>query len=211
MKVEVHADIACAWSRLGVHRFTRAAAASGAGAATELVHRPYQLDPDAPAQALPMVDVMTEMFGSREQVDAMLAEMTDLGAAEGAEFRFDHALAANTFDAHRLLWSTLRDHGPGMQAELAAALFDAQFRHGGDVSDRVELARAAAGIGLDGDRAAAFLASDDGVEEVREQIGAARRDGVTSVPTFTFDNGEVLRGAVTVEELSAALDRSAAA
>lgn len=206
MKVEVHVDIACAWSRLGAHRLARVIAASGAG--TELVHRPYELDPEAPAQARPMVEVMTEMFGSREQVDAMLAEMADLGAAEGAEFRFDRTLAANTFDAHRLLWSTLRDHGPDRQAELAAALFDAQFLHGVDVSDRAELARTAAGIGLDGDRVAALLASDDGIDEVREQIGAARRDGITSVPTFTFDNGEVLSGAATVEELSAALGRS---
>lgn len=117
MKVKVYADVACPWSRLGAHRFGRAV---GGGREVELVHLPYQLDPDAPEHPRPLMEAMAEMFG-RDRADLMAAEMTRLGADEGVEFRFDRAVAANTFAAHRLLWFALCHHGAKVQAALAGS------------------------------------------------------------------------------------------
>jgi predicted DsbA family dithiol-disulfide isomerase len=65
MKVEICADIACPWCRLGTYQFHRAVAAAGAEPDVELVHRPYQLIPDAPEEPRPLMDTVVEMYGDR--------------------------------------------------------------------------------------------------------------------------------------------------
>ena len=82
MKVKVYADVACPWSRLGAHRFGRAV---GGGREVELVHLPYQLDPDAPEHPRPLMEAMAEMFG-RDRADLMAAEMTRLGRMRAWSF-----------------------------------------------------------------------------------------------------------------------------
>jgi predicted DsbA family dithiol-disulfide isomerase len=204
MKVDLYADIACPWCRLGTHQFHRAVAAAGAEKDVELVHRPYQLIPDAPEEARPLKETSAELFGP-EQAEAMLTEMTRIGATEGVEYRFDRALAVNTLTAHRLLWLALNEHGARVQAALTTALFDAYFRDGANIADHTQLTELAERVGLDGGRARGFLASKEGDAEVREQVAAAQRDGVTSVPRFVFGNGEVVVGVTSTEALGDAL------
>ncbi|MEV4173128.1 DsbA family oxidoreductase [Nonomuraea sp. NPDC049709] len=204
MKVEVYGDIACPWCRLGTHQFHRAVAAAGAEPDVELVHRPYQLLPDASEEPRPLMDTVVEMFGP-DQAEAMVTEMARVGAGEGVEYRFDRAMAVNTLTAHRLLWLALNERGAAVQAVLATALFDAYFRDGVNVADHTRLTELAERAGLDGDRVRDFLASEEGVAEVREQVAAARRDGVTTVPRFVFENGPLIVGVTSTEALGDAL------
>lgn len=207
MKVEVYDDIACPWSRLGTHQFHRAVAAAGAESDVELVHRPYQLLPDAPEEPRPLMDTVVEMFGPN-QAEAMLTEMTQRGASEGIEYRFDRAMAVNTLTAHRLRWLALHEHGAEVQAALATALFDAYFRDGVNIADHTQLTELAERVGLDGGRVRDFLATEQGNAEVREQMAAARREGITTVPTFVFENGELIVGVTSTETLSDALRKA---
>ncbi|MGI5151844.1 DsbA family oxidoreductase [Plantactinospora sp. CA-294935] len=207
MKVEVYDDIACPWCRLGTHQFHRAVAAAGAETDVELVHRPYQLMPDAPEDPRPLMDTVVEMFGP-EQAEAMLTQMTRLGASEGIEYRFDRAIAVNTFTAHRLRWLALHQHGAAMQAALTTALFDAYFRDGVNIADHTQLTELAEQVGLDGGRVRDCLTSEEGHAEVREQVTAARRYGVTTVPRFVFDNGDLIVGVTSAEALGDALRKA---
>ncbi|MFF9852772.1 DsbA family oxidoreductase [Streptomyces litmocidini] len=209
MKVEVHADFACAWCRLGLRRFERAVAAAGGEQPVELVHRPYQLSPDASEEPCSTVELMTRMIGSRDQVDAMFGEMTRLGASEGVEYRFDRTVEVNTLTAHRLMWFAEQKYPAPVRSELANAIYDAHFRDGVNIADRTQLVALAERCGLDGDGVRRFLDSEEGVAEVTGQVAEARRSGITSVPTFVFENGELLRGASTSEEILAALRRAA--
>jgi predicted DsbA family dithiol-disulfide isomerase len=205
VNVKVYADIACAWCRLRTHRFHRAVAAAGRERDVELVHLPYQLDPDGSVEPKPLMEAMAEAFG-RDRAGTMAAEMTRLGAGEGVEYRFDRALAVNTFAAHRLLWLALRDFGARAQASLATALYDAHFRDGGNIADHAELADLAGRVGLDGVRAKGFLASEEGVAEVRDLVAVAKRSGVTSVPTFVSENGEPRGIEAILDNLARAVD-----
>ncbi|MEU4228974.1 DsbA family protein [Nonomuraea sp. NPDC026600] len=115
-------------------------------------------------------------------------------------------MAVNTFTAHRLLWFALREHGAGVQATLATALYESHFRDGGDLGDHAALSDAAARAGMQG--AGALLASAEGVTEVREQVAAARAAGITAVPTFVFPGAEPLSGGTDTATLLATLRRS---
>jgi predicted DsbA family dithiol-disulfide isomerase len=206
VSVEVYSDIVCPWCRLGVHLFHEAA--RSAEVAAQLRHRPFQLDPNTPREPRPLVEAMAEKFGGREKTEAIFAEMARRGAAVGLEYRQDRAVMANTFDAHRLLWSALAEHGPEVQSRLAEALYDAHHRDGVDIADRAELVRLAESAGLDRGRAHALLASEELTEEVGTAVRQARQRGVSAVPTFVFPDGEVIQGAADSERLAGALARS---
>jgi predicted DsbA family dithiol-disulfide isomerase len=206
MDVEVYADIACPWCRLGTYRFARAVTSLDASDVS-VVYRPFQLNPHAPETPRPALDVMAGIFG-REQAEAMAADMTRLGASDGLEYRYDRTMSVNTLAAHRLLWRTLREQGAGTQGRLAAALYDAYFRDGRNVADHAVLAEVAGTVGLDGAGVLDYLASDEDADDVRRDVAQARQDGIESVPTFVFPGGEILRGESRTEVLVAALTRS---
>lgn len=207
MKVEVYGDIACPWCRLGTHQFHRAVATVGAEEDVELVHRPYQLMPDAPEEPQSLTDMSAELFG-REQAEAMFAEVRRVGASEGIEYQLDRAVSVNTLTAHRLLWLALHEHGARVQAALATALFDAYFRDGANIADHTQLTELAERVGLDGGRVRDFLPSGEGAAEVREQMAAARQEGVIAVPTFVFEDGEPIVGVTSTEALGDALRKA---
>lgn len=206
MLVEVYSDIACPWCYVGKRRFERALAAFPGGDEVEVVYRPYQLDPSTPEKAEPLSDRLALKFG-REQLPAMHARLNDIGGAEGISFDFENALSANTFTGHRLLWHALEEYGRDTQAVLKERLLKAYFGEGADVGDRALLTDLAAEAGLDRDRTAAFLASDEGLAEVRQAIDEAREIGVTAVPTFVFQGKWAVQGAQETETFLQVLEQ----
>jgi predicted DsbA family dithiol-disulfide isomerase len=191
MKVEIYSDIACPWCYIGEKRFA-AALASFPEAEVDVVFRPYQLDPGAPATPRPLVDALREKFGAN--VPRMLARVTDAARDEGIEMRWDEAIAANTLAAHRLLRLALHEYGAGVQRALAERLFDAHFTGGGDVGDLALLTELAVAVGMDRDRTRAYLESSEGLAETRAEIAEAQQLGVRAVPTFVFEGQYVVEG-----------------
>ena len=193
MRVEIYSDVACPWCYIGKRRFERALASFAGADDVEVVFRPFQLDPGAPAAGSPLLASLERKFGPRAA--QMTAHVADVGRGEGLAFDWPRAIAANTFDAHRLLWLAGREGGTRLQHDLAERLLEAHFTRGIDVADRAQLVLLAREVGLDGERAAAFLSSGEGVAETRAAIAEAVEVGVTAVPTFVFDGRYAIAGA----------------
>jgi predicted DsbA family dithiol-disulfide isomerase len=184
LEVEIWSDVVCPWCYIGKRRFERAVDAVADEIDVRIVYRPFQLDPGArPGGSVPVRDAYARKFGGPEQADRILSHLTEVAAAEGLEFRMDLALRANTLLAHRLLWLT---EATGHQSALKERLLQAYFHDGLDIGDPDVLADCAADVGLDRDRARAFLASDDGREEVLAEFDRARDREITAVPTYVF-------------------------
>ncbi|WP_406281097.1 DsbA family oxidoreductase [Embleya sp. NBC_00896] len=194
MKVEIYSDIACPWCYVGKRRFERALAAFPGSADIEVTYRPYQLDPTTPDEPSPLRERLAEKFGAAN-LDGMNARLADVGAAENITFDFTRALSVNTLTAHRVLWLALTEYGPATQAALKDRLLEAYFAEGENVADHARLTGFAVEAGLDRDRVAAFLASDEGTEAVRREIAEAREMGVSAVPTFVFEGKWAVQGA----------------
>jgi predicted DsbA family dithiol-disulfide isomerase len=196
MRVEIYSDVACPWCYVGKKRFEQALAAYAGRDDVEVVMRPFQLDGTLsadPERAVPAAVHYAKKFGP--QFKQMEARLIEVARRDGIDYQAEAIRVTNTFQAHRLMWLAEREGGLTRQSRLAEALFKAYFTDGRVVSDPETLVAVAAEAGLNPERARAFLASDEGVDEVRAQIQAAQRAGISSVPTFVFEDRWAVSGA----------------
>jgi predicted DsbA family dithiol-disulfide isomerase len=204
MKVEIWSDVVCPWCYIGKRRFEAALARFDHADEVEIVFRPYQLDPGASAVATPALEGYARKFGGPEQAVKITQHLTDVAAADGLTLDFAHALRANTFDAHRLLWLAER---PGVQVQMKERLLQAYFVEGVDIGNLDELVRLAGEVGLDEEETRAALASGAGADEVRAELTAAAELGVTAVPTFVFEGRWAVPGAQDPDTMLSVLNR----
>ncbi|WP_063780667.1 DsbA family oxidoreductase [Nonomuraea sp. SBT364] len=198
MKVEIFSDIVCPWCYIGHTRFARAAEAFRAkGGVIDVTMRPYQLNPDAPAEGEPLIPALERKFGAN--VPQMVTRVTATGAEDGLDIRFDRAVSANTFEAHRLVDVAAAQ---GLGEEMAGRLFRAHFTDGLNVGDPGVLAKLAAETGV--------RDTGEGAGGVREQIARAAQLGITGVPLFLFEGQFAVSGAQPVDTFRVAIDEVAA-
>ncbi|HEY1571631.1 MAG TPA: DsbA family oxidoreductase [Pseudonocardiaceae bacterium] len=208
MQVEIYSDVACPWCYVGKTRFERALAAFPGAGDVDVSYRPYQLNPTTPTQAQPLYEYYDTLFGPGFRDKH--SQVVDIAKAEGLDFRFDQALAVNTFTAHRLLWLTERDYGAAVQRDLKAALLRAYFTDGRDVGDTDTLVDIAAGVGVAAERARTWLTGTEGVLETQQEIDHARQLGIQAVPTFVFNGKYAVQGAQEASTFLRVLEEVAA-
>jgi predicted DsbA family dithiol-disulfide isomerase len=208
MQVEIYSDVACPWCYIGKARFERALAAFPGARDVDVSFRPFQLNPATPEQAQPLYEYYDSLFGPGFRDKH--SQVADVAKQEGLDFRFDHALAVNTFTAHRLMWLTERDYGAAVQRDLKNALLRTYFTDGGDIADHETLAGLAAEVGVDADRARAWLADGSGTDEVRAELDGARQLGIQAVPTFVFNGKYAVQGAQEASTFLQVLEQVAA-
>ncbi len=189
VRIDIWSDVVCPWCYIGIMRFERAL--EGFDGEVEVRLHPFQLDPEAPIPGVSARERYDAKFG--DEAAAILARVTATAAEDGLVFDFDRARTCNTFDAHRAIAFARR---AGKDRKLERSLFAAYFSEGLDVSDRDVLADRAAAVGVNRDALAAHLASDDGVDALRLELVEAFDRGITSVPTFVFEDEFAVPGAV---------------
>ena len=205
MDIQVWSDVICPWCYIGKERLQQALSGFTGGAVT-VTFRAYQLDPAPVPRPVPLKAALAAKFGGPERAEQMFAHVTAVAAGDGLTLNFDRAIAANTFDAHRLIaWAA----GQGRQQVLLEALQRAHFTDGVDIGSRPALARVAGSLGLDEFSALNYLDSSAGTAEVNADIAEARELGITSVPTFVIDGRYAVQGAQEPAVLRDALNEIA--
>jgi predicted DsbA family dithiol-disulfide isomerase len=207
VKVEIWSDIPCPWCYIGRRRFENALRQFEHRDQVEVTWRSFQLDPHAPAASSGTVrdELMQKYRTGREQVDAMLAQATAVGAKEGLDLRFDRVRPANSYDAHRLLHLAAER---GLQAALKERLQKAHFTEGALISDHDTLVRLAVEAGLDADEARRVLETDAYGDAVQADIHQAQQLGIHGVPFFVLDRKYGVSGAQSSELFLSALERA---
>ncbi|GIE96417.1 DsbA family oxidoreductase [Paractinoplanes rishiriensis] len=201
MEIQVWSDVICPWCYLGKRRLETALADLPTD--VTITYRAFQLDPAPVPPGLPIKEALAAKFGGRERADQMFEQVTIIGRGDGLHLDFDRAIAANTFDSHRLIaWAA----GQHRQADMLEALQRAHFTDGVDLGSRPALAGVAGSIGLDPAAARGYLESEAGGDAVRADLAEARDLGITSVPTFVIDGRYAVQGAQEAATLRAALD-----
>ncbi|MGW3493292.1 DsbA family protein [Streptomyces sp. NPDC001020] len=211
MRIEIWADVVCAWAYLGKRRLEKALASTAlADAGAEVVWRPFRIDPTTPDKATPIEEAYRDPL-----VDAALQQcspglspaenrvrVSRIAADEGLGSQWGAVWRASSHDAHRMLYLAREHGGAALQNEVAEQVMKAHFIDGDDISDRRRLKMVAMRSGFA--EGAELLDSDAGDREVRELVLTSKARGIATSPTIVVGD-RALAGAQSPEVIAAFL------
>ncbi|MEM1419168.1 MAG: DsbA family oxidoreductase [Pseudomonadota bacterium] len=206
--IDILSDPICPWCYIGKTRLDQAMI-ERPDHPFEIRWRPFQLNPDMPAEGMDRRAYLERKFGGPEGAARVYGAIEQTAKDAGLQVRFDLiARTPNTIDAHRLIrWADSMD----AQTPVVEDLFKRYFESGEDISDHGVLAEVAEIAGLDRAVIERLLATDTDSDAVREEDKTARGMGVSGVPTFIIDGRYVVPGAQdpelwvkTIDEITSA-------
>lgn len=202
MKIDFVSDVACPWCAIGLASLEQAITRLGDTVQVDLHMQPFELNPDMAAEGEDLASYLRRKYGVTADELAGRQEAIRQRAAE-VGLRFGPRTKIwNTFDAHRLLhWAGLE----GRQLELKRALLAAYHERGENPGSHEVLLSAAAGAGLDVERARALLQSNEFADEVRAGIRRWQSLGIHSVPSVIIDGRYLIQGGQPVHVFEQAL------
>jgi predicted DsbA family dithiol-disulfide isomerase len=207
MKIDFVSDVACPWCAVGLWSLDEAIKRLDGSIPIEMHFEPFELNPALPPEGEDAAEHLSRKYGAPpEQLAKSRAAIRERGAAVGFTFG-DRPRVWNTFDAHRLIhWAGLE----GKQRELKHALLTAYHTHAENPGARDVLLRLAGEVGLDVDRAASILDSDEYAADVRARERHWQQLGIHSVPAVIIDDRHLISGGQPPEVFERALAQIAA-
>ncbi len=192
MRIDIISDVVCPWCFIGKRRLEKALALRPE-IEPEITWRPFQLNPDMPAEGMARADYIASKFGDSGHSRRIHQTIAEAGASVGIEFAFERIKRSpNTRNAHRLVRFAT---SAGLGGAVVDRLFRGYFLEGRDVGDCTTLAEIAAAAGLDRDAAFAFLTGNAERAEIIAEDRNARRLGISAVPCFIFAGQYAVSGA----------------
>jgi predicted DsbA family dithiol-disulfide isomerase len=206
LAIEIVHDLVCPWCYLGVRRLMRTLRRRP-DLLFELSWRPFLLNPDMPRIGMARPDYVVRKFGGEDRARRLYTSISDIGRAEGLQFRFDRIRRTpSSVDAHRLVRFASRY---GCADAMVEALFSAHFTDGHDIGDHAVLLAIGSASGLDPVALRRFLASDEDAEAVHADNLRAHRLGINGVPCFVVGGSHAIAGAQEPEVIERLLDVAA--
>jgi predicted DsbA family dithiol-disulfide isomerase len=210
MRIDIWSDVVCPWCYIGKRRLETALAAFPHRDEVEVVWHSFELDPSAPAEPTEKArDMIARKYRMTPEQAAQAQErVTTLAAEEGMHWQQDQTMHLNTRAAHRLIHLALEEGGRARQDALKEALLAAYFVHARNVADPAVLTEIAVAQGLDADRVAAVLGSQEYDDAVEADIRQAAAFGATGVPFYVVDERYGVSGAQPVELFTQVLEKA---
>ena len=202
LTVEVYSDAICPWCYVGKRRLERALQHVGDTVKTYVAWRPFQLNPTMPKDGMDRAAYLEAKFGSLDTFNEMEQRLLEAGQTEQIAFAFQKInRTPNTFLAHRLIWYAGQQD---CQDAIVHQLFKVYFEEGLDIGSTAVLVELGDRVGL---QAAPFLASNDGVAEVKAEESVGHKLGIRGVPYFIVNGTSAISGAQPVETFVSAIDQ----
>lgn len=209
LPVTIYSDVICPWCYVGKRRFEKALTSPGMPQQLAISWRPFELNPDMPAEGRERAAYRASKFGP-EKARQLDQQMTATGREVGISFTFDKMpRTPNTRLAHRLIWQAERQ-GREVQNALVDRLFEAYFEQGRDIGRKDVLLDLAKAAGLDANDARSALEDGDSLAAVIDLEEAGINLGIRGVPFFLLINKYAISGAQPPEVWQDALPKIAA-
>ena len=199
-RIDIVSDVICPWCYIGKRQLERALPMlRDQGLEFQVAWHAFQLNPDMAPEGTDRLSYRIAKFGSLEKSQQLDAHITETAAGLDLDFHLDRLTRTpNTVAAHRAIWLAGQH---GVQNAVVEALFDAYFRQGADLADAALLTDIAAAAGLDRAALEAMYAGSDGRDVVLQSDMAARRGGISGVPSFMMGGYLLFSGAVPAEQM----------
>ena len=181
LPITVYSDVICPWCYVGKRRLEAALASPDMPAAIEFTWRPFELNPDMPAEGVERKPYRAGKFGEARSAE-LDVQMARTGCEVGIEFDFGRMQRTpNTRLAHRLIWEADRQK---RQDAVVERLFRGYFEEGLDIGRTEVLHSIAAEAGLEADGVDQALNGSDSLEAVTRLEQQGYGMGIQGVPFF---------------------------
>jgi len=195
LTIDIVSDVVCPWCFVGKRKLATAldlyAKERPDAPAPRVTWRPFQLNPQMPAEGMPRSEYVQRKFGRAGS--EVYARVSQAGKAVGIDFAFDRIVRQpNTLAPHALI-ALAGEHG--VQEALVDVFFNAYFLEGRDLTDPATLAELATGAGMPREAVEACLADEQTRRVVAGEDEQAREMGISGVPFFIFNGRYAVSGA----------------
>jgi len=207
MKIEIWSDVMCPFCYIGKRHFEEALLKFNGSEQIDIEWKSFQLDPSMPTVAAEtQEEYLVKRKGmSREQVQAILQNVTVMAKKAGLTFNLNQAVMVNSQMAHRLIqFAKSRRLG----SEIEERLFKAYFTEGKNLADSTTLTTLGKEIGLEENEIQAAFKDDKYLYQMKQDIQESQNIGVRGVPFFVFDRKYGVSGAQPAEAFLETLDKS---
>ena len=201
MNIDIISDVVCPWCYVGKRQIEAALALyaqQNPGAdQPSLAWKPFQLNPQLPAEGMSRQDYVVQKFGAARAKD-IYARVAGVGTEYGIAFAFDRIVRQpNTVAAHSLiaLAGAAGQTIDGLQSRVKEAFLQAYFLKGVDLTRPENLVAIATAAGLDRSAVEQCLADPKSRQAVEQEDQRARAIGVEGVPFFIFNGKLAVSGA----------------
>ena len=206
MKITYWSDYACPYCYIGEARLKKAIDDIPELKNVEIEMKAFQLDPSAGEHAAG--DTQTRFahkYGiSMQEAGETIEHISQMGIAEGLDFKYATTLFTNTMDAHRLTKLAQSKNDPELAEKIIEALFKAYFTDNKELADKELLQQIGEDAGLDAEEVKEILMSDKYKDEVLLDEREAARYGIHAVPFFVVGQYGI-SGAQSVDGMKAAI------
>jgi len=203
IKIDIASDVVCPWCYIGKRRIEKAMTQLSDQFEFEVSYLPFELNPQTPKEGFNQKDYLTKKFGSEEKYNQITSHVASVAAEEGLKFDFSkQKVSPNTRDAHRILLFAKQE---GKQLAAKEAFMKAYFEDGVDLTKKENLLAISEQVGLNPQRIAALLDSEEGLAEVIMSEQANHQRGISGVPYYIVNNQYGISGAQSSEVFVQAL------
>lgn len=201
MNIDIISDVVCPWCYIGKRQIEAALALyaqQNPGAdQPSLAWKPFQLNPQLPAEGMSRQEYVVQKFGAARAKD-IYARVAGVGTEYGIAFAFDRIVRQpNTIAAHSLiaLAGAAGQTIDGLQSRVKEAFLQAYFLKGVDLTKPENLIAIATAAGLERSAVEQCLADPKSRQAVEQEDQRARAIGVEGVPFFIFNGKLAVSGA----------------
>ena len=206
LTIDIYSDVMCPWCLIGYGQLTKALAQLDGEIAAEIRWRPFELNPDMPAEGEEQEAHLQRKYRrSAEEGAAVRGQMKAIAEGAGVSLGYEGegeappAMMWNTRDCHKLLAYALEQAGPEVQTALKLALFRAHFNARRNLGDRAVLLDIAAAVGLHREAAKAALGDPDLEARVLAEEQQAWDLNISGVPAMIVEGKFLVPGAQAPE------------
>ena len=207
IKIVYWSDYACPYCYIGEKILEKAIVELDLKDKIEIEMKAFELDPSASREVQSRTDErFAKKYGmSLEDARNQIEKISNLGRAEGINFKYAETQYTNTLDAHRLTKFAV---AKGKDVEkIIHLLFNAYFTKNLKLSDRKILANIAQQVEINEDELNAMLDSEDFISEVRKDENEAYALGIHGVPFFIIKD-KYIPGVPTKESIKQILSKA---
>ena len=183
ISIAVYSDVICPWCYVGKRRLEAALADAGPSVTANISFswRPFELNPDMPAEGMERRSYRAAKFGDARSAELDF-KMAETGRELGIAFAFDRMRRTpNTRLAHRLIWEAGRQ---GRQDAVVERLFHGYFEEGLDIGTADTLRSLAEECGLEATGVEQALTGEESLKAVTKLEQEGYGLGIQGVPFF---------------------------